>query len=57
MGATLEEVRMEYIALWIQTVIYFLCTCMAYRWQIIQSRKHMIEQYNKLKRKREQFAS
>ena len=39
MGATLNEVSFEYQALWIQTGIYFLTTCLVYRWQIIQSRK------------------
>ena len=40
MGATLNEVSFEYQALWIQTGIYFLTTCLVYRWQIIQSRKN-----------------
>lgn len=39
MGAALNEVSFEYQALWIQTGIYFLTTCLVYRWQIIQSRK------------------
>ena len=39
MRATLNEVSFEYQALWIQTGIYFLTTCLVYRWQIIQSRK------------------
>lgn len=41
MGATLNEVSFEYQALWIQTGIYFLTTCLVYRWQIIQSRKKL----------------
>ncbi|HBO07569.1 MULTISPECIES: ABC transporter permease [Bacteroides] len=45
MGATLNEVSFEYQALWVQTGVYFLTTCLVYRWQIIQSRKHMIENY------------
>lgn len=47
MGATLNEVSFEYQALWLQTGIYFLTTCLVYRWQIIQSRKHAIEEYRK----------
>lgn len=52
MGATLHEVSSEYIGLWIQVVVYFFTTCIAYRWQIIRSRKHVIEKYNELKSKR-----
>ena len=51
MGATLNEVAFEYRALWIQTGIYFLTTCWVYRWQIIQSRKHVIEKYKEYKGK------
>lgn len=51
MGATLDEVRPEYQALWIQTGIYFISTCLVYRWQILQSRKHVIEKYKMYKDK------
>lgn len=47
MGATLKEVSFEYQALWIQTGVYFITTCIVYRWQIIQSRKHVIEEHKK----------
>ena len=40
MGATLNEVAFEYRALWMQTGIYFLTTCLVSRRQIIQSRKN-----------------
>ena len=53
MGATLNEVGTEYRALWLQAGIYFITTCLVYRWQIIQSRKHVIEAYRKMKKKRE----
>lgn len=49
MGANLNEVSFEYQALWIQTGIYFITTCLVYRWQILQSRKHVIEAYKKKK--------
>lgn len=49
MGATLHEVSFEYQALWIQTGSYFITTCLVYRWQILQSRKHVIEEYKKHK--------
>ena len=51
MGATLNEVKPEYQALWIQTGIYFISTCLVYRWQILQSRKHVIEKYRMYKDK------
>lgn len=34
MGATLPEVTTEYVALWIQAVVYFITTCIVYRWQV-----------------------
>lgn len=49
MGASLNEVAFEYRALWIQAGVYFLTTCWVYRWQIIQSRKHVIEKYKEYK--------
>ncbi|MCD8260600.1 MAG: ABC transporter permease [Bacteroides sp.] len=52
MGATLSEIGWEYQALWIQAGVYFLTTCIVYRWQILQSRKHVIEEYRRLKEKR-----
>lgn len=51
MGATLSEVSTEYQALWLQAGFYFLTTCFVYRWQILMSRKHMIEKYKELKGK------
>lgn len=48
MGATLNEVSFEYQALWLQTGIYFITTCLVYRWQILRSRKHVIEEYKKV---------
>ena len=51
MGATLNEVATEYRALWIQAGFYFLTTCMVYRWKIIQSRRHVIDAYKKMKNK------
>lgn len=51
MGATLSEISFEYQALWLQAGFYFLTTCFVYRWQIIRSRKHVIEKYKELKEK------
>lgn len=49
MGATLNEIAPEYKALWIQAGIYFITTCLVYRWQILTSRKHIIERHRELK--------
>lgn len=54
MGATLNEVSFEYKALWLQTGFYFLTTFWVYRWQILQSRKHVLERYRKIKQKQRQ---
>ncbi len=51
MGATLSEVAFEYSALWVQAGVYFITTCLVYRWQIIQSRKHIIAAYKAQKAK------
>ena len=36
MGALLGDVRVEYVALWAQTIVYFFITCLLYRWQVIK---------------------
>lgn len=51
MGATLNEVAFEYKALWLQTGLYFISTCLVYRRQIITSRKHTINSYKAMKKK------
>ncbi len=51
MGGTLDDIRTEYQALWIQVVVYFLATCLVYRYQINQSRYHAYEQFEKLQEK------
>lgn len=54
MGATLHEVAFEYKALWVQAGVYFVTTCLVYRWQIIKSRKHLINKYKEMKEKQAQ---
>lgn len=39
MGATLQDVLFEYRGLWIQTGIYFITACLAYRYNIILSKR------------------
>lgn len=51
MGALLPDVGFEYKALWIQTGIYFITTCLVYRWQILVSRKHFIRKYQEMKKR------
>lgn len=53
MGGTLQDMETEYQALWIQTVVYFFCTCLVYRAQINASRRHAIERLEQLKKKLE----
>jgi ABC-2 type transport system permease protein len=39
MGAGLSEIAREYNILWILTGVYFILTCILYRWQIIKASK------------------
>ena len=49
MGATWSEIQEEYHILWLQTGIYFVTTCIVYRWQILSSERHLLEgESNKL---------
>ena len=53
MGGHLNDIRPEYQALWIQALVYFLVACLVYRYQIIQARKHLLqEKRNILRRQR-----
>lgn len=49
MGATLNEVAFEYHLLWIQTGVYFILSCIIYRYQIIRSRKLIIKNHAAMK--------
>lgn len=51
MGATLSDIRIEYMALWIQVFVYFLITCLVYRYQINLTRKRAYDQMEMLKTK------
>lgn len=39
MGASMEQIQMEYITLWIQCVVYFLLACLTYRYTVRQALK------------------
>lgn len=47
MGATLQDVLFEYRGLWIQTGVYFVTACLAYRYNIILSKRRALELYKK----------
>jgi ABC-2 type transport system permease protein len=40
MGASISEIRTEYIVLWTQAFVYFIITCVIYQRQIDLTRKH-----------------
>lgn len=56
MGALLDDVRTEYIALWIQTGVYFLTACVVYHYLIRESKKNK-EQETKAKAQNRQAPS
>ena len=43
MGATLADVREEYICLWLQMLAYFFATFAVYRYQLIHTRRHALQ--------------
>jgi len=43
MGGTLNDVYPEYRALWIQTIVYFVTTCIVYGFQIRNAKKSLID--------------
>ena len=49
MDATLYDIRHEYQILWIQVVIYFFATCLVYRYQLINTRRHAHERLKEMK--------
>jgi ABC-2 type transport system permease protein len=49
MGASLSDIEPQFQALWIQTLVYFLLTCVVYRYQINSTRAHAIENVRRLK--------
>ena len=51
MGGTMQDIHVEYQALWLQVIVYFLATCLVYRYQINQARRHAYEQYEMMQEK------
>ena len=52
-GATLNEVAHEYQVLWLQAGIYFITACMVYSYQIIRTRRRILQQYQRMRLLRE----
>ena len=52
MGANLNQVATEYHVLWLQTGIYFIITCLVYRWQILMSKRRVVQEYKEKKKTR-----
>lgn len=44
MGATISQIDMEYIGLWIQAGFYFITTLVVYRWEIVNSRRRLVKE-------------
>lgn len=57
MGATLDQVLPEFRALWIQTGVYFITTCIVYRRQIMLSRSHAMERLKEFRRKKKNLVT
>lgn len=51
MGAELSDIIFEYHALWIQVFIYFIITCLVYRYQINRTKQHAYDHLQKVKEK------
>ena len=49
MGASLEDVKTEYLVLWAQSLIYFFLTCAVYSYQLHQARTHALSEIDKMK--------
>ena len=45
MGANLQDVLFEYRGLWIQTGFYFITSCLAYRYNILLSKRRALDNY------------
>jgi len=51
MGALLKDVEPEFRMLWLQTGAYFITTCLVYRYQILLSRRHVLDRLKEIKQK------
>ena len=51
MGGTLHDIRQEYLALWIQAVVYFFAACMVYSYQLARTHRHAQQHIESMKSK------
>ena len=51
MGGTLHDIRQEYLALWIQAVVYFFAACMVYNYQLARTHRHAQQHIESMKSK------
>lgn len=56
MGATLQDIQVEYQALWLQALIYFFTACLVYRYQIILSHKRARARLAQMEKSRKERA-
>lgn len=49
MGGSLEDIAPEYQWMWIQTFVYFICTCLVYRYQIRHARQRSMAHVNAIR--------
>lgn len=54
MGATLDDVLVEYRALWIQTAVYFFLACAVYRVQLLRARRHALQLCKRIRQAQQQ---
>ena len=48
MGATIQDIQVEYNALWMQVVFYLLTTCLVYSYQIRSAYRHATDQISSI---------
>lgn len=56
MGASLQDIQVEYQALWIQALVYFFTACLVYRYQIILSHKRARARLKQMAESRKNWA-
>ncbi len=49
MGATLQDIRSEYVCLWLQVLAYFFATCAVYRYQISHTRRRAAQRLEQIR--------
>ena len=55
MGATLDDITLEYSILWLHAIIYFLLACLVYRYQIKRAEQDAHERLVMMREKKSQM--